>query len=58
MELLRFFDAALPGALAAYEVLWRDHYSRAAFTLATRRTRLRGNDRIVPAVLRIIIDDP
>ena len=26
MELLRYFDAALPGALAAYEVLWRDHY--------------------------------
>ena len=26
MKLLRFFDAALPGALAAYEVLWRDHY--------------------------------
>jgi FAD/FMN-containing dehydrogenase len=26
MALLRYFDAALPGALAAYEVLWRDHY--------------------------------
>jgi len=26
MELLRYFDAALPGALAAYEVLWRDFY--------------------------------
>jgi FAD/FMN-containing dehydrogenase len=26
MKLLRYFDAALPGALAAYEVLWRDHY--------------------------------
>ena len=26
MSLLRYFDAALPGALAAYEVLWRDHY--------------------------------
>ena len=26
MALLRFFDGALPGALAAYEVLWRDHY--------------------------------
>jgi FAD/FMN-containing dehydrogenase len=26
MSLLRFFDAALPGALGAYEVLWRDHY--------------------------------
>lgn len=26
MELLRYFDAALPGALAAFEVLWRDHY--------------------------------
>ena len=26
MRLLRYFDAALPGALAAYEVLWRDHY--------------------------------
>jgi len=26
MTLLRYFDAALPGALGAYEVLWRDHY--------------------------------
>ena len=26
MELLRYFDAALPGALGAFEVLWRDHY--------------------------------
>lgn len=26
MALLRYFDGALPGALAAYEVLWRDHY--------------------------------
>jgi FAD/FMN-containing dehydrogenase len=26
MALLRYFDAALPGALAAYEVLWRDFY--------------------------------
>jgi FAD/FMN-containing dehydrogenase len=26
MALLRYFDAALPGALAAFEVLWRDHY--------------------------------
>jgi len=26
MELLRYFDAALPGALAAFEVLWRDYY--------------------------------
>jgi FAD/FMN-containing dehydrogenase len=26
MELLRYFDAALPGALAAFEVLWRDQY--------------------------------
>ncbi len=26
MDLLRYFDGALPGALAAYEVLWRDHY--------------------------------
>jgi len=26
MSLLRYFDAALPGALGAYEVLWRDHY--------------------------------
>jgi FAD/FMN-containing dehydrogenase len=26
MELLRYFDAALPGALEAFEVLWRDHY--------------------------------
>ena len=26
MELLRYFDAALPGALAAFEVLWRDFY--------------------------------
>jgi len=26
MELLRYFDAAMPGALAAFEVLWRDHY--------------------------------
>ena len=26
MSLLRFFDAALPGALGAFEVLWRDHY--------------------------------
>jgi len=26
MELLRYFDAVLPGALAAFEVLWRDHY--------------------------------
>ncbi len=26
MELLRYFDAALPGALAAFEVMWRDHY--------------------------------
>ena len=27
MELLRYFDAALPGALAAFEVLWRDFYA-------------------------------
>ena len=27
MELLRYFDAALPGALAAFEVMWRDHYA-------------------------------
>jgi len=26
MGLLRYFDAALPGVLAAYEVLWRDFY--------------------------------
>ena len=26
MELLRYFDGALPGALAAFEVLWRDYY--------------------------------
>ncbi|MCP4392404.1 MAG: FAD-binding oxidoreductase, partial [Gammaproteobacteria bacterium] len=26
MELLRYFDAALPGALTAFEVLWRDFY--------------------------------
>jgi FAD/FMN-containing dehydrogenase len=26
MSLLRYFDAALPGALGAYEVLWHDHY--------------------------------
>jgi FAD/FMN-containing dehydrogenase len=26
LELLRYSDAALPGTLAAYEVLWRDHY--------------------------------
>jgi len=26
MALLRYFDAALPGALAAYEVLWGDFY--------------------------------
>lgn len=26
MELLRYFDAALPGALAAFEVIWRDFY--------------------------------
>ena len=26
MALLRYFDGALPGALAAFEVLWRDHY--------------------------------
>jgi len=26
MSLLRYFDAALPGALGAYEVMWRDHY--------------------------------
>jgi len=26
MTLLRYFDAAQPGALGAYEVLWRDHY--------------------------------
>ena len=26
MELLRYFDGALPGALAAYEVLWREFY--------------------------------
>lgn len=27
MNLLRHFDAALPGALGAFEVLWRDHYA-------------------------------
>jgi FAD/FMN-containing dehydrogenase len=26
MAMLRYFDGALPGALAAYEVLWRDFY--------------------------------
>ncbi len=26
VELLRYFDAAMPGALAAFEVLWRDYY--------------------------------
>ena len=26
MALLRYFDAALPGALGAFEVMWRDHY--------------------------------
>ncbi len=26
MALLRYFDSAQPGALGAYEVLWRDHY--------------------------------
>ena len=26
MSLLRYFDAAMPGALGAFEVLWRDHY--------------------------------
>ena len=26
MSLLRFFDAALPGALGAFEVLWGNHY--------------------------------
>ncbi|MEM7564281.1 MAG: FAD-binding oxidoreductase [Pseudomonadota bacterium] len=26
MSLLRYFDAALPGALGAFEVLWEDHY--------------------------------
>ena len=26
MAMLRYFDGALPGALAAYEVMWRDHY--------------------------------
>ena len=26
MSLLRYFDAALPGALGAFEVMWRDHY--------------------------------
>ena len=27
MSLLRFFDAALPGALGAFEVLWGNHYA-------------------------------